>query len=373
MAGKPFLWLEPDSIPTRAGWLAAIAADYKRQGAEILISSDTHPPHDIVGGIGVYGPDVRWLIPKRIARGGFDGWMVRHLGPLIAKTPLIQHSYGVYDSRGEMTRRHSFPGDAGMLRPDAMIFHADPSQSLIVRPKNAGEKTFCHTGDLGDVIAALPVIRQMGGGRLVMRDHPYCKDGQYRPIKGVKFQALRPLLEAQDYIESVEYDETCPVDIDFTHFRKHYSEQNTLTAAHAAHVRCADVDLSPWLHVEPSATSAGRVIVARSERYHNDAFPWKRLAHQLRKKILFVGLREEHAAFQREAKCQVEYHPTADLLELAGLIAGSEFFIGNQSSPCWIAMALGHPLIQETSTWNPDSRIPRENAKYCLDGDVKIP
>ena len=368
--GEAFIWMEPDSIPLKAGWAKKLAAEFKRCGKPILISSDTNPPHDLVGGIGVYGEETRWLIPGRIAEGGFDGWMVKHLAPLVARTPLIQHSYGVYTARGDMERRHAFPKDSGILRPGAVIFHADPSQSLIGKSEYRG-KTFCHTGDIGDAIAALPVIRALGGGRLVFRNHPYSvKEKQYREIKGGKFDAIRPLIEAQSYIESVEYDETCPVDVDFTHFRESYQTTKTLTEAHAAHVKAGRVSMEPWLKVEPSLQSAGKVIVARSARYHNEAFPWKRLAHKNRGRMLFVGLPDEHAAFQRAAGCQVEHARTRDFLEVARLIAGSELFIGNQSSPCWVAMGLGHPLIQETSSWNPDSMVLRDNARFVAGAEI---
>ena len=51
MGDEPFIWLEPDSIPLKAGWIAAIEAKYNKLGKHIKLTSDTNPPHDIVGGI----------------------------------------------------------------------------------------------------------------------------------------------------------------------------------------------------------------------------------------------------------------------------------------------------------------------------------
>jgi hypothetical protein len=43
-------------------------------------------------------------------------------------------------------------------------------------------------------------------------------------------------------------------------------------------------------------------------------------------------------------------------------------FIGNQSSPFWIAAGLHHPLIQETCLDVPDSIVRYEGANYFIDG-----
>jgi ADP-heptose:LPS heptosyltransferase len=54
---------------------------------------------------------------------------------------------------------------------------------------------------------------------------------------------------------------------------------------------------------------------------------------------------------------------------LAKLIEGSAIFIGNQSSPFWIAASLNHPAIQETSPDIPDSIVPYKDTHYSIDGD----
>jgi ADP-heptose:LPS heptosyltransferase len=63
---------------------------------------------------------------------------------------------------------------------------------------------------------------------------------------------------------------------------------------------------------------------------------------------------------------------TKNLLELAELISGSDLFIGNQSSPGWLAMAMGHPIIQESHASIHDSMVPRRNAQYVVDGRIRI-
>jgi hypothetical protein len=94
-----------------------------------MLSSDSNPPHDLVGGIGVYGGIARRLIPVGIEKIGWDGWIINHIKPLVAFTQLIQHSYGDY-SNG--CKPHIFPRDRKMIRNNSVIFHRDKLQGLIV-------------------------------------------------------------------------------------------------------------------------------------------------------------------------------------------------------------------------------------------------
>ena len=129
MKDKPFVWLEPDSIPIKKGWMRELEAEYIKLKKPIMLSSDSNPPHDLVGGIGVYGGIARRLIPVGIEKIGWDGWLIKHIKPLVSFTSLIQHSYGDY-SRG--CQPHMFPRDNRMIRSNSVIFHRDKFQGLIV-------------------------------------------------------------------------------------------------------------------------------------------------------------------------------------------------------------------------------------------------
>ncbi len=63
---------------------------------------------------------------------------------------------------------------------------------------------------------------------------------------------------------------------------------------------------------------------------------------------MFIGLPEEHKAFQEETGVNVELANTPTLLDAAKLIMGSDLTICNQSAPFWIAAGLNKPLIQES-------------------------
>lgn len=131
MAGETFFWLEPDSIPIKKNWLQTIEKEYLESWKQFMLSSDKNPPHDLIGGIGVYGPRTKEIISKHIDGGhGWDGWMIRNVPHLIHRTPFIQHSYGFYDQSGYAIA-HRFPRDIDMIRESSLIFHRDKYQDLI--------------------------------------------------------------------------------------------------------------------------------------------------------------------------------------------------------------------------------------------------
>lgn len=136
MAGQRFIYLESDSIPLQPGWAKKLTDEFLLKARPFLLTSDSHMPYDRISGIGVYGKETRWLIPKVIPHTAetwyhaWDGWLIEHVPHLVARTPLIQHSYGHYDEKGEATL-HRFPKDRGIIRPDAVLFHKDKYQDLI--------------------------------------------------------------------------------------------------------------------------------------------------------------------------------------------------------------------------------------------------
>lgn len=288
-----------------------LVAAYKRAGKDFLLCENDWS--------GVYPKETWWLIPKGVS----PSWVRRHLADLIATTDLF--------------------------------------------PAAQQGNVFFHSGDLGDIIAALPTIRQLGGGKLVIGHQPGV--GNREAMKGARFDAIRPLLEAQPYITEVEYDDH-PTNV--THnlalFRNtgiRYGE--SLAHWQARYCGITNLDVSPWLevgHFEPN----GRVVINRSARYHNMFFPWGELAYRHREGAFFVGLQSEHAEFEKKYRTGIRYLHTPDLLELAKWIAGCKLFIGNQSAPFWIAAGLGVPLIQETIGHDPNSIIERENAIYTRTG-----
>lgn len=226
-------------------------------------------------------------------------------------------------------------------------------------------KIFGHSGDLGDVVAAMPVMRALGGGILAIGNNhcPNFNRGREN-LFGTRLNALRPLLESQPYIHGVEWRENLEgVTHDFSTFRHHERFGENLSDWQARHFG-VKIDAAPWLTVNPRKEYSGRMVMARSPRNQTQWFPWADIAAQVGARALFVGMEAEHRAFEQLVGRSVEYAPTADFLHLTQILSAAKLFIGNQSCPFWIGCGLGVPLIQEVVTHCPNSIVIRDNAFY---------
>jgi hypothetical protein len=226
---------------------------------------------------------------------------------------------------------------------------------------------YFHSGDLGDVIYALPAIRALGKGDLYLNSRPWT--AKMTPERA---NVLRPLLEAQDYIGKVIHGDAPKSEyvVNFSTFRNGGLIYGVSLMELQSDWVNANAEPEPWLSVPPSAKSRGRIVCHRSPRYHNPYFRWDEIGEKFGTQLLFVGMPHEVEELRRVSKVHAEYAITNDYLELARLIAGADLFIGNQSSPMGLAIGLGVPFIQETCLWTPDCLYPRKNGFYCYDGGI---
>lgn len=129
-----FIWLEPDSIPLTEDWFEELKERWQERDKNIygVLSTDFQSPHDMCGGIGMFSPSVKSIVPQGLMTHGFDGWLTQFQSNNIERTGLIQHSYAMYNNHG-LQRYHVFPEDNWMLRETSVIFHSDKEQSLITQ------------------------------------------------------------------------------------------------------------------------------------------------------------------------------------------------------------------------------------------------
>jgi len=197
------------------------------------------------------------------------------------------------------------------------------------------ENRFTHSGDLGDIIYSLPTIRALGGGRLILFDSPALT---HHGMSAQRASFIIPLLEAQPYITGVEFSEEPVEDTPLNHFREFGATGRNLADMHLAAYGLPSRERdTPWLHVS-EAIRTTPVVISRTPRYRTP-FPWQRVADKYREAITFIGLEREHQSFCRRYG-DVEYRPTANLLEAARVIAGCDLFVGNQGSLSAIAHGL---------------------------------
>lgn len=189
-------------------------------------------------------------------------------------------------------------------------------------------------------------------------------------LSGVRYEAIRPLLVAQPYIEDVRWHAGEKVDHDFTNFRSMYKSGRSLAVTQAIFIG-ADPEGSRTRWLDVTSSNNGRVIIHRSPRYHNEMFPWAEVLDYFGKQAIYCGLWDEFQQFVAE-NGHCEFYQPKDYLELAQLISGSELFIGNQSSPYAVAEGLKHNSIQETHDRNHDCIFERPNAKYIREDTIEL-
>ncbi len=370
---SPFIWLEPDSPPVVENFDVILTEEYGkavRNGKKFLLSSDTHPPHDLVGGIGVYPEMTDSIIPHLYAKHGWDLWLMEHMRGLVETTDLIQHKYGIYDKHGN-ARAMNDAEVKGVLRSNAVVFHRDKNLSLIPKDVQA-DSLFYHTGDIGDIVAFLPIMRKLGGGKLIIGNHTN-PDPAWRKMEGSSFNALKPLVDEQPYVTGMEFCHECRSGaVDMEWWRKAYVPSRNLINSQAAYV---GIPLeygneSPWLTIgDHPKIETTPIVVARSARYHNPKFPWRHLVSKYRGRMTFIGLADEHSDFCRQFG-NVPHARTENLLEAAQILSAAKCAIVNQTSLWWIAAGLGVPTLQETRQWGPDSMILRDTLRFTTLPDV---
>lgn len=248
-------------------------------------------------------------------------------------------------------------------QPEAKRPWMDVTFSLERPPeRDCGDGEFSHSGDLGDIIYALPAIRHAcettRTGRRRAKLWLYHHAGRTREaMTPERAASIIPLLEAQPYISEVHFSPS-PVHSNLNGFRDHW-RRATLAAAHLGTMGYNDDTLldRAWLEVAP--VRIAQVIVHRSPRYHTAHFPWRELLRLLGDYAVCVGSTDEHAALCQLAGREIPHHPTSDLLDLARVIAGADLFIGNQSSPFAIAEGLKRPAILEADGRHDNCHRPR--------------
>jgi hypothetical protein len=226
-------------------------------------------------------------------------------------------------------------------------------------------KTFKHSGTLGDIIYALPIMKHLGGGEFYLHLNQINWIGQhYYGSRPTPFHQgrmtkndsmfMREFFEAQIYI--TKYADLDPNKDIITHnldrFRPafvghpgNYVDLYANTFGITDPTTQSTLRNTPWLSV-PNPTDLGNrtIVINRTARWQPRTLSplwqqWKNTG--IEEQSIFVGLPEEHTAFERATGWDIPFRPTDTLLELAEIIAGCEQFIGNQSVALSLAIGLG--------------------------------
>ncbi len=371
-----WLWLESDCVPVRKGWYEAIRDRHKSGGKSF--TGHWNYEKKVWNGVSVYphntpefGQNLMLIVDNP-----WDVHASRDIFPhLQIANDLFQHEWMDHATGQAWT----FPNHATVrrvLRPGVVLFHRCKDFSLGERLQEGdtqnADTTFVHGGDVGDLIYALPTVRELGGGTLIMSP---CATRE--KMTAMKAARIAPLLEFQPYIKCTAFEEQAPpAAYNFNTFRSRLptSKGKSLALIQSEMFgKNGHTTNAPWLTVDrPVKFDGYDVILHRSTRYHNAAFPWKRVVQKYGKRALMVGLEQEYSIFTKEFG-KVEFHRTGDFLELARVIAGAKLFIGNQSAPYSIAEGLKRPAILESCPTALDCQFNRPDVQNDPSGKVKLP
>ena len=214
-----------------------------------------------------------------------------------------------------------------------------------------------HSGNAGDIIYALPTIREIHAltnvdVNLYFRLNQPLKlaEGLTHPLGNVMLNQkmvdmLVPLISQQPYIAHCATGVDEPVDIDFDYFRAGAIPQDKGNIARwCGYITGVTPRLEKkWLDVEPDKSYGDKIVVARSARYHNSLINHKFLSKY---DVVFLGVKSEYDAIKKTIP-NIQWVQVDDFLQMAQIIAGCKLFIGNQSFPFSIAEGLKVPRILE--------------------------
>lgn len=276
---------------------------------------------------------------------------------------IDKKQYRLYKQQMYKVKINTFLTENIVLTIDEIKAIAEKNQAL----------NFLHTGNVGDIIYALPVIKKLHEIvnvplNLILKLNEPLRLGQgmIHPLNNVMLNTataefLKPLITSQPYISSCVIYTDQPVDINLSLFRKagirqdrgNIARWNFYTTGVTANLT------EKWLIVNPDAQYNDTIVVARSQRYNNPIIDYSFLSKY--PKIAFIGVKAEYEAIRKFIP-EIKWVQVNSFLEMARIIAGSKFFIGNQSFPFSLAEALKVPRVLENYHAAPNVIVEGENA-----------
>lgn len=243
-----------------------------------------------------------------------------------------------------------------------------------------------HSFNAGDSITILPGFQKIykeTGKKVVLHqridlpaDYSHSNNHPIKSDEGVQvcmnkrmFDFLKPLIEAQAYVERFEVWGGQKVDFDFDLTRQ--NSRMPLPGGSIHHWASLifpqlECDLSvPWVKTPHRyaayKTSTGdysyiheNIIINRTERYNNPYISYSFLK-EYEAKLLFVGTDREHAIFCDSHKLNIKRLFVDDALILAQAINDCLFYIGNQSMAWHICDSIKKKRIVEICAEYPNT------------------
>jgi hypothetical protein len=278
---------------------------------------------------------------------------------------VIVHSYGICSGQiaagihdGKLVNANSVPWSI-VHQYDRLP--AEVQEGFVPKKpalRKVKEFTVSHSGNAGDLIwhlcALKSILRDRGIGKCLLLLKPF----KYA-------QELLPLLNQQYYLEARMWkDEEIDLELDSFRRNPNVAKLGDIGLWPTLDYVCTPDFHTPWLESRLSINklTPGKVLLFnRTLRYQNPNLNYNILNGDNLVGppfVYFVGLPEENIYDLPQVDCPGICH-------LAGLIKGSDLFIGNQSLAFAIASALDHPRVLEVCPELPNV-MPHTDKCVCV-------
>lgn len=171
--GEEWLFLEPDAIPLKPGWLDVIdirqrATAARYMGALVPCSTPGLPALHM-DGVGVYPPNAYAELAGIVAANPKVAFDISTAGVVCKEARacnLFQHLWGEKGNPPRFAEKgipKTAVFDLDYIRPEAAIFHRTKDGSLIrlLRQREDRRRTFIQLGRFGDIILLLPALKHI--------------------------------------------------------------------------------------------------------------------------------------------------------------------------------------------------------------------
>lgn len=222
------------------------------------------------------------------------------------------------------------------------------------------------SGGLGDIVFAIPVMRQLGVTDV------YVKQSYYFPPYGNLHDAIKRLLEHEGFkvhptaggLPPMQYADNLKFDYDMDAARKQpHRGKNHIIISYLNQFKIRfDEWQEPWLTVQPAKDLPGPYnLIHLTPRWRDESeVRWNKVLQSIKGKVYFIGFQHEWLDFCKRWG-NVEWLMTDDIYDMAQVIAGCEDLYCNQSVSLALAQGLGKSYHCEFKPGKTNCRIYTDN------------
>ena len=223
------------------------------------------------------------------------------------------------------------------------------------------EINFKHSGHIGDLMYALPVIKEISKTKkcnfYICTNHILGKKGYYKHPSGnimisdKVLGMILPLLKNQLYLNKVKKWENEIIDVDLDLFRNLPFSNDFHSIRWYYHIVGKQIDMAlPYIEVEPSLYFQNKIVIVRTFRGRNPLINYNFLNKY--EDLLFLGTRSEYDDFLKIVPSTI-FHDVQDFLELAQIMKSAKLVISNQTFAFSVAEGLKVNRILEANPYIP--------------------